>query len=788
MKLKRIAAAALVAGVLLALLAGTALAAPPWSDAPDSYWTTNYGVTDTEVGTVADGYEDNTFRPALAVNRGQFAKMAVSGLDLAPVDALVPTFLDVAKGSTFYTFVEGAYEEGLVTGYPVTGGLEYRPLNNIQRQQANSILGRYLSDAEIAASGVIHGTGGLTYGSLALWYAAQGAFYLNGFDDGGSVAAVHRPATAYLVYRGVVQGSAGMLNPLATLTRSQAAVMILRVADKAAEITTAPPAPINLSVIPASPGKDTTPIVTGQTIPGGIVHIYDSVSGAPVDLFAAVPDNLAPRADVSGAFTANIPTLTDGNHVFTAKVKNASGILSPLSTSSAPYMLDTVAPTGDITAPAIQGEEDDAAVDSAKPTFRVVAEDERSGVEEVELQIALDETTPDWVTVDIDDEAATGGVYQAVWPSTGDLGSGLDDGQYLFRAIVRDNAGNSATLDPTPVTVDTKVPTVAIAEGSLKPVAADGIFYTADRKPEFGAVASDVTGGAAGTDPSGIVKVDFLYAPLTPAPDEWADFTLISSDPGTSGFAVYPPAGMPDGRYLFAVRATDRAGNQSLLMTGSPAAYVAGVTEEVVIDNVDPQGNITAPAAGFVMQAQPTFTAGASDATAGVKQVAFEYATSGAPTTWLPVSTDDTAPYQAAWGATSLVDGSTYHLRAVVTDKSGRISNTASVIITVDLTAPTASITAPADEATVDTGQPTFTAGAADAGGSGVKQVVFQYATSAAPTTWHSISTDTTDPYAAVWGATSLADGDYLLRAIVTDNAGNTFDITAIDITVSISS
>ena len=88
----------------------------------------------------------------------------------------MPTFLDVAKGSTFYTFVEGAYEEGLVTGYPVTGGLEYRPLNNIQRQQANSILGRFLSDAEIAASGVIHGTGGLTYASLALWYAAQGAF------------------------------------------------------------------------------------------------------------------------------------------------------------------------------------------------------------------------------------------------------------------------------------------------------------------------------------------------------------------------------------------------------------------------------------------------------------------------------------------------------------------------------------------------------------------------------------------------------------------------------------
>ena len=308
---RRIAAVALVAGVLFALLAGGALAAPPWSDAPNSYWQDGYGVTDAEVATVADGYQDGTFKPAQAVNRGQFAKMAVSGLDLAPVDPLFPTFLDVAKGSTFYTFVEGAYEEGLVTGYPVTGGLEYRPAKNISRQQANSILGRYLSEAEQAATGVIHGPSGTIYGSLTAWYKVWGeTFYLQGFEDWQQIAPVHRPFTAYLVYHGVVQGSDAKLLPLATLTRSQSAVMILRVAEEALEITTAPPAPSNLSVVPLSPDHDITPEVKGQTIPGGIVHVFDSVDGAAAaDLFAGVRDDLAPRADSTGAFTAHLPTL-----------------------------------------------------------------------------------------------------------------------------------------------------------------------------------------------------------------------------------------------------------------------------------------------------------------------------------------------------------------------------------------------------------------------------------------------------------------------------------------------
>lgn len=267
---KPIAAAAIPVAILLILLiAGGVLAAPPWPDAPDSWWISTYGVTEAEVGTVADGYEDGRFRPDYPVSRGQFAKMAVNGLGVSTSRPVTPSFLDVPDTHTFFPEVEGAYAAGLIAGYPVTEGLQFRPGLNIQRQQANSILGRYLSALELDATGAIHGAGGLTYPSLALWYAAQGAQYLNGFLDAIQVADVHRPTTAYLVYRQVVQGSQGRLNPTSILNRAQAAAMVLRVGAEAGKVTTPPdPGP------PPSGGPLDAQAAVGAAlaaVPGGAV-------------------------------------------------------------------------------------------------------------------------------------------------------------------------------------------------------------------------------------------------------------------------------------------------------------------------------------------------------------------------------------------------------------------------------------------------------------------------------------------------------------------------------------
>lgn len=482
-------------GVLIALVAAAlvvpgwdrlALAAPPWPDATSDWWLSSYGITEAQVATVADGYEDGTFKPTRAVSRGQLAKMAVNGFVVAPASPATPTFRDVPPSHVFYPYVEGAYAASLVNGYVTQNGLYFRPDSNICRQQAFAIVGRYLSGLELELTGVITGDV-TTYGSLLAWYKAEGGFYLNGYLDAASVAAEHRATTAYLIYRRVVKGDNGRLNPLSTITRSQAVALILRARSR---------------------------------------------------------------------------------------------------------VLDTVPPTGVITAPVVLAGEPDAAVNSGSPVFTATTWDDRSGIKEVVFQYGEGSSPATWNTIFTDDQdddlTAAGFQASCLWGTLK-----LPDGQYVFRAIAVDQAGNQAMLGSVPVTVDTRPPTAQIAPGCLVPQGADGIFYSVDPKPLFGGLASDLPGGAPGSKASGVVRVEFLYAPVTDTlwPYDRTHFTLISWDLGNSGYASYPDPGIPEGHYVFAVVAVDRAGNSSALLTapynpGPPVTkppYDATATREVVI-------------------------------------------------------------------------------------------------------------------------------------------------------------------------------------------------------------
>ena len=80
-------------------------------------WITCHGI--------ASGYSDNTFRPNNNATRGQISKM----ISLAYQWYLEPpannyTFADVLPGSTFHLYVEAAYREGVVSGYPCGGAGE----------------------------------------------------------------------------------------------------------------------------------------------------------------------------------------------------------------------------------------------------------------------------------------------------------------------------------------------------------------------------------------------------------------------------------------------------------------------------------------------------------------------------------------------------------------------------------------------------------------------------------------------------------------------------------------
>ncbi len=787
---KKIAAVVILSGVMFVALAGPAFALPPWSDATNAWWLSSYGVTDTQVATVADGYPDGTFKPANPVTRGQFAKMAVTGLDLATLDPIAPTFIDVARGSTYYIYVEGAHDEGLIGGYPTGSGLEFRPNNNISRQQTNSILGRYLSQAELDATGVIHGTGSLTYASLALWYAAQGGFYLNGFLDASQVAPVHRDTTAYLIYHGIVEGSAGKLNPSASLNRAQAAVMVLRVAQEARDITTPPPAPTGLVVTPENPGNDATPRVSGNAIPSSPIAVYDTFGGVTTKLIES-------STNPAGEFSVGLTTpLVDGAHSFTAKVKNAAGLVSAAS-AAIPYVLDTVAPAGSITAPVVTAGGIEVAVNLAKPAFTASATDDRSGVKNVEFQVAEDKTTLVWQTISLDTAPDTGtSTYAAVWPTTGDLKDGLGDGQYKFRVVITDNAGNQKTVGPLDVTVDTKKPTVSITA----PLPDTGtIYYTENHKPVFTADADDTA--AAGVDASGIAKVEFFYVAWSASPPTaFADFTLLSADVSPAFGATYPTAGLANGHYVFAVRATDYAGNQSLLMDGTQ--YAAGVTQEVIVDDAAPVISITAPAGAALVPDDKDYTIHWTLADASPpEEVKIEYSATGdTPWTTIAAAAPNSGSY--VWHVPPVgADSDTYRIRIAATDATGHTTTQPSAAFTV--------YKAPVGPALIEGDDPDDTV-------AGVNYLDFQ-ATWTVSVSPHVVSQKvyllpsaatlnlTTDPVdvpaatlanntTAAWTPTAaltvdsrggaLAGGDYKIWIVVTDPAGRTASASSVAFTV----
>jgi hypothetical protein len=584
---KKLLALLVLSGLIVGALSGVALASPPWSDASASWWVTNYGVTETEVATVADGFPDGTFRPSAAVTRGQFAKMAISGLGVETAHPASATFADVIPSNPLYEYVEGAYAADLIGGYPSGGGLLFKPGAKITRQQANSILGRYLSKLEIDITGSIHGDV-TTYGTLELWYNAEGSFYLNGFSDASKVATNHKPATAYLIFRKIVEGSNSRLNPTATLNRAQAAAMVLRVKAEADNIKTPPGAPANLAVL-ATPGgdktvtynstskqyvgNDPTPQITGDTLAGRPIAVYDAGTKIVED-----------TSNSAGKFYTDITTaLSDGTHSFTAKVKNENGLVSAAS-PAVTYLLDTIAPTATVTKPA-------SGAIGTKPDFTATVSDAAggTGVKQVEFQCALKQVTPTWQTVSIDmaPDAGTSN-YSAVWPSSGTLASGLSDGQYQFRVIATDNAGNQRTSSVVEATVDTAKPTVTI----ITPVSS-GIYYTEDSSPTFTATATDPGQG------SGIASVQFYYAPYSDSkPTSWAGFTLISTDTTADYAATWGTNVLPEGHYILAVKAIDTLGNETALMNGS--SYAAGVTQEIIVDATAPVVTITSPIAGQV--------------------------------------------------------------------------------------------------------------------------------------------------------------------------------------------
>src|SRR5688572_21134523 len=121
------------------LAKGWPLVSPPvpsFSDVPTSH--TFYAYIETaRLHNAMSGYEDDTFRPETPVTRSQLAKIVVMAEGWPLITPPNPTFPDVPRNSTFYSYVETAAAHNVISGF---GDGTFRPGNPATRGQISKII------------------------------------------------------------------------------------------------------------------------------------------------------------------------------------------------------------------------------------------------------------------------------------------------------------------------------------------------------------------------------------------------------------------------------------------------------------------------------------------------------------------------------------------------------------------------------------------------------------------------------------------------------------------------
>ncbi|NVN93313.1 MAG: fibronectin type III domain-containing protein, partial [Desulfuromonadales bacterium] len=201
----------------------------------------------------------------------------------------------------------------------------------------------------------------------------------------------------------------------------------------------------------------------------------------------------------------------------------------------------------------------------------------------------------------------------------------------------------------------------------------------------------------------------------------------------------------PNHAYYFAVTAYNASGVES--------SYSNIVS---VPELVSPTTSISFPSNNAMVSGTVSVAASASD-NVGVTKV--EFYVNGVLQT-----SDSASPYVFSWN-TSLVTSGSYTLMTKAYDTAGNAGQSSNVVVTVvnDTTAPTVSLTAPANGVTLG-GTTAITASASD--NVGVSKVEF-YANGVL------LFAGNVAPYSYNWDTTSVANGSYTLLASAYDAVGN---------------
>ena len=365
--------------------------------------------------------------------------------------------------------------------------------------------------------------------------------------------------------------------------------------------------------------------------------------------------------------------------------------------------------------------------DTTPPTVAIVSPVE-GAIVGTNSQVWVSATDPSGITeyeVDNDgspifDNGATGpSPYEADFHA-----SGLADGTHTLTARARDAAFNWGVSAPVHVILDQVPPTVSVTS------------------PTTGArVAGVVAVTAAASDAVALASVSLDIDGLG---------TIQTLTTGPFVF-FWDTLAWADGPHAINLRAIDKAGNQDVA-----AAYVT-------LDSTV-TATVRAPVPGALVGKNVPFTAATTN-DAAVASLAFydgasQYAVAAAP------------PWTTTWN--TLTSGS-HSLTVQVTDRKGRVATSPAVVVTADVTAPTVSLTAPANNATI-TGTVGVTATASD--NTAVARVeLYDGATL--------LATVATSPYTTTWNTATATPGAHTLTARAYDTVGNVTDSAPINVTVT---
>ncbi|MFN4251500.1 beta strand repeat-containing protein [Deinococcus sp.] len=365
-----------------------------------------------------------------------------------------------------------------------------------------------------------------------------------------------------------------------------------------------------------------------------------------------------------------------------------------------------------------------------------------------DISVKIDNTAPtlNWnapttvgsagtITLNATTESGAAVTYAAscgtITGNTWTYGDCQDGTPATLTATATDAAGNTTTQTRT-ITVDRTAPTVQVTNPT------QGQKFT----------QNPITIAVSGTDNVAVERIDVLNGT-----------TKIGTVTGAQGTVTWAA---PNGNQTLTARAYDRAGNS----TDTTVTFTVALTTS---DTTPPTGNVTAPAGDIKGQVALTVTAfdttTVTDAASGVATVSLyiDGLLSGTQTTGV----DRT--YTFATDTTKLSEGN-HAVKAVITDNAGNTFTTPPVTVRVNNTAPTVTISNPANGALLgSTSDANVKAVANDATPEDVANIKLEYSVDGQPFS----ATAPTLPNG------EDANGTHTVTVRATDAAGNTGTATS---------